>query len=77
MNTLTKLFWQLIIGKGIKLASKELYKKRMNLCREDNCGVYKNPMKLKLLERCGECGCILKVKNRIDESYIKCPKNWW
>jgi hypothetical protein len=77
MKDLKKLFWQLIIGKGIRIASKDLYEKRMNICRANHCGVYKNPMGLKLMERCGDCGCVLRVKTKIDESYIECPKGWW
>tara|TARA_R110001606_G_C14976080_1_gene603796 strand:+ start:302 stop:535 length:234 start_codon:yes stop_codon:yes gene_type:complete len=77
MNNLIKLFWQLIIGKGINLASKELYKERLSMCRSNVCGVYKNPLKLNVVERCGDCGCFLRTKNKIDEDYIKCPRNWW
>ena len=77
MKNLIRLFWQLIIGEGVNMASNDLYKKRINICRENKCGVYKNPMKLRLIERCGDCGCFLKVKNRIDESYIECPKSLW
>ena len=76
-KTLRKLFWRIVIGKGVALASDNLYKKRIGICRENSCGVYKNPMKLNLLEKCGDCGCFLKVKNRIDESFIECPKNLW
>jgi len=74
---LRKIFWQLIIGKGVKLASKEKYEERLSICRDNPCGVYKNPLKLKLFENCGECGCFLRTKNRIDEYYIECPHGWW
>ena len=77
MKDLARLFWNLIIGKGIKLANKELYEKRTSFCRRNICHVYKNPLKLGFLEKCGECGCYLRTKNRIDESYINCPKNLW
>tara|TARA_R110002074_G_scaffold294532_1_gene466118 strand:+ start:5728 stop:5961 length:234 start_codon:yes stop_codon:yes gene_type:complete len=77
MKDIIKLFWQLIIGKGITLASKDLYKKRIKICRSNVCGVYNNPLKLGLLENCGDCGCSLRTKNRIDEFYIKCPKDLW
>jgi len=74
---LRKIFWQLFIGKGVKLASKEKYKERISICRANTCGAYKNPFKLNLLEKCGDCGCFLRTKNRIDEVYIECPKGLW
>jgi hypothetical protein len=77
MKELRKIFWQLIVGKGISLASKEVYEKRTAICRSNACGVYKKPLKLKLAENCGECSCFLQAKNRIDEFYIKCPKDLW
>jgi len=77
MKDLKKLFWKLIIGDGLKFASKELYEKRISKCRSNPCGEYKNPLKLNLFEKCGACGCFLRTKNRIDESFIKCPNNWW
>ena len=77
MKNLIRLFWQLIIGRGVKLASKELYEKRISICRSNPCNVYKNPLKLGFLEKCGDCGCYLRTKNRIDEPYIECPNNWW
>jgi len=74
---LRKIFWQLIIGKGVKLASKDKYKGRISICRENSCGAYKNPLKLNVFEKCGDCGCFLRTKNRIDEIYIECPKGLW
>jgi hypothetical protein len=77
MKDLRRLFYQLILGKGIKIASKELYDKRMGICRSNPCNEYKNPLGLKVLEKCGACGCFLRAKNNIDEKFIYCPKNWW
>jgi|TARA_R100001443_G_scaffold109155_1_gene120284 hypothetical protein len=74
---LRKIFWQLIIGKGVKLASKDKYEYRLSICRSNACGVYKNPLKLNLFEKCGDCGCFLRTKNKIDEFYIECPKKFW
>lgn len=76
MKTIMKLIWQLIIGKGIKLAKPELYKLRIKICRSNRCGQYKNPLKLGI-EKCGECGCFLKSKCRVDEPYVECPKGLW
>ena len=77
MKTVIKLIWQIIIGKGIKLADSKLYKKRIDICRSNKCGHYKNPLHLRLLEHCGACGCFLKTKCRVDEPYVECPKGWW
>jgi len=77
MVNLKRLFLQLVFGKGVKLASKSKYKGRLSICRDNTCGVYKNPFKLGVFEKCGDCGCFLRTKNRIDEFYIECPKNLW
>jgi hypothetical protein len=77
MEDLKKLFWKLVIGEGLNLAPKKVYEKRMKICRSNKCGSYKDPLKMKVLEKCGECGCFLKVKTKIDESFIDCPKNLW
>ena len=77
MKDLARLFWKLIIGKGVNLASEDTFKKRTSICRANTCGEYKNPLKLGFLEKCGSCGCFLRTKNRIDEFFIKCPKNLW
>jgi hypothetical protein len=76
MKTVIKLIWQIIIGKGINLASPELYKSRIKTCRSNECGHYKNPFNLGI-EKCGACGCFLKTKCRVDEPYVMCPKGWW
>ena len=72
-----KLIKQLFIGKGVKTTSKKVYKERLSICRANTCKSYKNPLKLGLFENCGECGCFLRIKNRIDEFYIQCPKKLW
>jgi len=77
MIELKKLFYQLIAGKGIKIATDKLYKKRISICRSNKCGVYKKPFKLRLMEKCGDCGCLLRSKCRIDEFYIECPRGFW
>jgi|TARA_R110002074_G_scaffold1973_3_gene11883 hypothetical protein len=77
MKNLGRLFWQLIIGKGISLVDDDTYKYRIDKCRSNICGVYKKPFGIGFLEKCGDCGCNLRTKNRINEWYIKCPKNWW
>lgn len=74
---LKRLLLQLLIGKGIKLADKKTYKERLSICRSNVCKSYKNPLKLNVLEKCGECGCFLRLKNRVDEFYISCPKKHW
>ena len=74
MKTLVKLFWNFFAGKGVKRASKSLFKKRIDICRENTCGDYQNKFNI---ERCGDCGCFLTVKAQIDEDYIECPKNLW
>ena len=70
MKDLRKLFYQFFLGKGIKIASKELYDKRMDICRSNPCGVYKNPLGLKILEKCGACGCFLRAKNDFDKFIV-------
>ena len=70
METLTRLIWNIIIGKGFNRASKETFDKRMSICRKNTCGSYQKPLGLKPLERCGACGCFLNFKNRVDEFYI-------
>jgi hypothetical protein len=77
MKELRKIFWQLIVGKGISLADNSKYKERTSICRSNVCGVYKKTLGLNLIENCGDCGCFLQAKNRIDEFYIKCPKDLW
>lgn len=72
---LRKLFWQLIIGKGVKFTTEKKFKKRLDICRSNVCGEYKNI--LKVIEKCGACGCFLQTKNRIEEDFIKCPKGYW
>lgn len=74
---LRKLFWQLIIGKGVKFATQKKFDKRLSICRSNKCGVYQKPLGIESLERCGDCGCLLQTKNRIDEDFIKCPQNYW
>ena len=77
MRTLILLFWNYLIGNGLKKASKELFNKRINICRSNICEAYVKPYKIKALEKCGDCGCFLNLKANIDESYIQCPKNLW
>ena len=77
MKTLIKLFWQIILGKGIKKSSQDAFYSRNVICRKNYCGDYKRPLGIKLLEKCGDCGCFLQAKNRIDEPYIECPKGFW
>tara|TARA_Y100001973_G_scaffold102886_1_gene168891 strand:+ start:135 stop:368 length:234 start_codon:yes stop_codon:yes gene_type:complete len=77
MKDIIRLFWQLIIGKGVKLATEKKYKERISICRKNTCGYYKNPFKLGFFEKCGSCGCFLRTKNRIDEFFIECPKGLW
>ena len=77
MKTLVRLFWDIIIGKGFKRASKEVFEHRMSICRENRCGSYRKPLGIKPLEKCKACGCFLNFKNRVDEFYIECPKGLW
>ena len=76
MKTIMKLIWQIIIGKGIKIADTNLYNSRIKICRSNKCGHYKNMFKLGI-EKCGACGCFLKTKCRVDEPYVECPKGLW
>lgn len=77
MKDLSRLFWSFIIGKGIKKVDDNKFKDRMSICRENSCKSYKKPFNVKMLEKCGDCGCFLNAKARIDEFYIKCPKDLW
>ena len=77
MKTLCRLFWDLIIGNGVKKASDKKFNNRMSMCRKNICKSYKKPLGLKSLEKCGACGCFLNVKARVDEFYIDCPKGLW
>ncbi len=74
---LRKLFWQIIIGKGVKFASQEKFNDRLSICRSNKCGEYKKTLGVKFLEKCNACGCFLQSKNRIEEDFIKCPKGYW
>tara|TARA_B110000444_G_scaffold253008_1_gene283157 strand:- start:204 stop:440 length:237 start_codon:yes stop_codon:yes gene_type:complete len=77
MEDLKKLFWKLVIGEGLNLAPKKVYEKRMDICRSNVCNSYKKPLKLKILEKCAECGCMLQIKTKIQEDFIECPKKLW
>jgi hypothetical protein len=77
MKAIINIFWNLIIGKGLKKASEKTFKKRMKICQSNKCGVYKKPLNIKALENCGDCGCFLNLKARVDEFYIDCPKGLW
>jgi len=77
MKDVIRIFWSYFIGKGVKKASEKKFQERMSICRANTCESYKKPFNIKSLEKCGECGCFLNVKNRIDEFYIKCPKGLW
>jgi hypothetical protein len=77
METLIRIFWKYLAGDGIKKSSDKLFNKRMSICRSNTCGVYQKPFKIKALERCGDCGCFLNVKARMDEPFIACPKKLW
>lgn len=77
MKTLCRLFWDLIIGGGVKRASDKLFKKRMAMCRKNICHSYKKPLGIRPLEKCGACGCFLNIKARVDEFYVDCPKGLW
>lgn len=77
MRTIILLFWNYFAGKGVKKATEELFNKRISICRSNTCGDYEKPFKLKCLERCGDCGCFLNAKARIDEWYVECPKQLW
>lgn len=74
---LRKLFWQMLIGKGVKFASQEKFENRIAICRSNKCGEYKQPLKMQFLEKCKACGCFLQSKNRIEEDFISCPKGYW
>jgi hypothetical protein len=52
---------------GFKIADKELYEERINICKE--CPSFTDS------ERCVECGCFMKAKAGIMEA--KCPLNKW
>jgi len=77
MKTLIKIFWSLIIGGKLKKSSEKTFNKRIEICRTNKCGSYKKPLNMKGLEKCGDCGCFLNLKARIDEFYIKCPQGLW
>lgn len=77
MNTLCRLFWDLIIGNGVARATQSKFNKRMAICRTNMCKSYKKPLGVKFLEKCNACGCFLNVKARVDEFYIDCPKGLW
>lgn len=77
MVTLCRLFWDLIIGGGVKRASDKKLNRRMSICRKNICNSYQKPLGIKPLERCKACGCFLNVKNRVDEWYVECPKGLW
>lgn len=77
MKDLVKLFWSVIIGKGINKVDDKKFNERMSICRSNSCKSYQKPFNIKALERCGDCGCFLNAKARIDEFYIKCPKDLW
>lgn len=71
------IFWSIVIGKGLKKSSEKTFNKRMKICRTNKCGSYKKPLNIKALEKCGDCGCFLNLKTRVDEFYIKCPQGLW
>jgi hypothetical protein len=77
MKTLIYIFWDFLVGKGVKKSSEKLFNKRMSICRSNKCGSYKKPLGVKSLEKCSSCGCFLNLKARIDEFYIDCPKGLW
>ncbi len=77
MKALLTLFWHKLIGKDVKKSSEKTFNKRMKTCRSNKCGSYQKPFAIKALERCGDCGCFLNLKARIDEFYIDCPKGLW
>ena len=77
MKTLINIFWNQLAGKGLKKSSEKLFNKRMKICRSNKCGAYQKPFKISAVERCGDCGCFLQVKARIDEPFIACPKKHW
>ena len=77
MKTLCRLFWDLIIGRGVNKVSEKTFNKRISTCRQNICNSYKKPLGIKSLEKCGACGCFLNVKAKIDEFYIDCPKGLW
>lgn len=59
------------------MVSEDKFEERIGICRANSCGSYKKPLGIKTLEKCNECGCFLRAKARIDEFYIKCPKDLW
>lgn len=59
------------------MVSEDKFNERVNICRTNTCGSYKKPLGLRALENCNSCGCFLNAKARIDEFYIKCPKDLW
>tara|TARA_R100001015_G_C4515357_1_gene85847 strand:- start:106 stop:348 length:243 start_codon:yes stop_codon:yes gene_type:complete len=77
MKTLIYIFWDLLVGKGVRKTSEKTFNKRIKTCRSNECGVYKKPLGMEILEKCGACGCFLKLKARMNEPYIKCPKGLW
>ena len=77
MKTLIRLFWNYFSGKGVEKATEETFNKRIDICRSNSCGKYKKPFGVKVLEKCGDCGCFLQSKARIKEWYIDCPKGLW
>ena len=77
MKDLSRLLWSFIIGRGIKKVDNNKFEQRMSICRKNSCKSYKKPFNIKALEKCGDCGCFLNAKARIDEFYIKCPKDLW
>tara|TARA_R110001606_G_scaffold343624_1_gene492206 strand:+ start:3487 stop:3720 length:234 start_codon:yes stop_codon:yes gene_type:complete len=77
MKAIINIFWNLLIGKGLKKSSQKTFNKRMKICKSNKCGAYQKPLNIKALERCGDCGCFLNLKARVDEFYIKCPQGLW
>ena len=77
MKTIIKILWHYLAGEGVREADDTLFNKRISICRANSCGYYKKPFNLKPLEKCGNCGCFLNLKARIDEPYIECPVKLW
>lgn len=56
------------IADGLKQASEEEYNKRIDICK--TCEKYDAGS-----NRCGQCGCFLKIKASWNSE--KCPLNKW
>lgn len=51
---------------------RRMFKKRMEICKENKCGHF---IDLSLIKQCGECGCILNAKALIPS--MRCGLGYW